>query len=129
MDDFIIIFDNLAYLRELLKDAEHQLNSAGLQINPKSKVIPITHGIDFCGYRTFNDHLLPRKRNVKNARRRILHLIDEYDNGNIELEKVRASIMSFLGYVSHCSAYRTTERLLGEALISARPLLKEKEIV
>jgi retron-type reverse transcriptase len=129
MDDFIIISDNLAYLRELLKDAERQLNSAGLQINPKSKVIPITHGIDFCGYRTFNDHLLPRKRNVKNARRRILHLIDEYDNGNVELEKVRASIMSFLGYVSHCSAYRTTERLLGEALINARPLLKNKEVV
>ena len=129
MDDFIIISDNLAYLRELLKDAERQLNSAGLQINPKSKVIPITHGIDFCGYRTFNDHLLPRKRNVKNARRRILHLIDEYDNGNVELEKVRASIMSFLGYVSHCSAYRTTERLLGEALISARPFVNAKEIV
>jgi hypothetical protein len=129
MDDFIIVSDSLAYLRALLIDAEAQLNMAGLLINPKSKVIPITHGIDFCGYRTFNDHLLPRKRNVKNARRRILHLIKEYDKGNVEMEKVKASIISFLGYVSHCSAYTTTERLLEEALISARPVLDKKEIV
>ena len=121
MDDFIILSDDLAYIREMLRDAEIQLNRAGLLINPKSKIIPITHGIDFCGYRTFRDHLLPRKRNVRNARRRILHLIEEYDKGNVKLEKVRASIMSFLGYASHCSAYRTTERLLSEALIKARP--------
>ena len=120
MDDFIIFSDDLPAIRETMADAVSFLESTGLRINPKSKVIPLTHGVDFCGYRTFRDHLLPRKRNVKNARKRLIRLIGQYDRGDVEIDKIRASLTSFLGYASHCDAYRTTQRLLDELIIRPR---------
>ena len=103
MDDFNFITNDLKYARYLFAESERSLAMAGLKMNPKSKIIPVTHGIDFCGYRIFRDHFLPRKRNVKNARKRILLRIEEYDRGEIELTAVRDTIMSLLGYMKHCS--------------------------
>ena len=117
MDDFIILSDNLPALRKTMADAVSFLEATGLKINPKSRIIPLTHGVDFCGYRTFRDHLLPRKRNVKNARRRLIRLIEQYDNGEAEISDIKASLTSFMSYASHCDAYRTTQRLLGEIVI------------
>lgn len=129
MDDFNYMSNNLNYVRDLFSESERVLAVAGLRMNPKSKIIPVAHGIDFCGYRIFRDHFLPRKRNVKNARKRILLRIEEYDRGEIELTAVRDTIMSFLGYMKHCSGYRTTENLLNEALIRGRPFIEKKEVV
>lgn len=120
MDDFIILSDNLPSIRKTMVDAVAFLESTGLRINPKSKIIPLTHGVDFCGYRTFRNHLLPRKRNVKNARKRLIKLIEQYDNHEAEVKDVRVSLMSFLAYASHCNAYRTTQRLLDELIIKPR---------
>lgn len=120
MDDFIILSDDLDGLRATMRDAICSLGSVGLRINPKSKVIPLTHGVDFCGYRTFRDHMLPRKRNVRNARKRLIRLIEQYDNGLAEISDIRASLTSFMGYASHCDAYRTTQRLLSELIIKPR---------
>ncbi len=129
MDDFNHISSDLKRAQELFIESERVLAVAGLQMNPKSRVIPVTHGIDFCGYRIFRDHFLPRKRNVKNARKRILMRIEEYDRGEIELATVRDTIMSFLGYMKHCSGYRTTENLLNEILIKGRPFIEKREVV
>lgn len=120
MDDFIILSDDLPGIRETMEDAVCSLEAVGLKINPKSKVIPLTHGVDFCGYRTFRDHMLPRKRNVRNARKRLIRLIGQYDRGEAEITDIRASLTSFMGYASHCDAYRTTQRLLSELIIRPR---------
>lgn len=129
MDDFNYMSSNLGYVRDLFDESERVLAVAGLRMNPKSKIIPVTHGIDFCGYRIFRDHMLPRKRNVKAARKRILESIELYDQGEIELQKVRSHIMNFLGYMKHCSGYTTTEKILNEALVKGRPFIEKKEVI
>ena len=129
MDDFNYMSNKLSYVQDLITESERALAVAGLQMNPKSKIIPVTHGIDFCGYRIFRDYMLPRKRNVKAARKRILESIELYDQGEIELPVVRGHIMNFLGYMKHCNGYTTTEKILDEALVKGRPFIEKKEVI
>ena len=65
MDDWVVISDDKQYLERILVLAKDFLTgNPKLVINPKTRIIPITHGLDYCGYRIFRDYLLPRKRNL-----------------------------------------------------------------
>ena len=72
----------------------------------------LRRGVDFAGYRIFRARLLPRKRNVKAARRRFRRLSRAFRRGEICVEDTRPSVMSFLGYMRHAKAERTTRSTL-----------------
>ena len=109
MDDFVILGQSKQSLRELLHEIEaFYACELCLTLNPKTAIFPISRGIDFCGYRTWPTHTLPRRRNIKRAKERFRILKRLWQKRKVSLEKIRASVMSFLGYVSHCMAYKTT---------------------
>ncbi len=89
----------------------------GLSLNPKTRIFPAHQGIDFAGYRTWPTHRLPRKRNVLKARRRFRLLMESYGRGEITLDDVRPSVASFLGYMKHCSSYRTVQEILNDLVL------------
>lgn len=121
MDDWVIVSDDLEWLKNIMSLATSFLQQCCmLTINPKTRIIPLTHGIDYCGYRIFRYYLLPRKRNMKRARKRIVELVDQYHNGEVELKTVKDSLMSFLGYTKHCKAYRSVQCFLDEVTIAPR---------
>ena len=37
--------------------------------------------------------------------------------GRVELEQVRASVASFVGYTKHCEGHRTTSKMLEELVL------------
>ena len=109
MDDFIILGPSKEYLWNSLADIRWLLEChLKLKLNPKTGIYPASRGIDFAGYRTFTTHILPRKRNILAAKRRFKNLSYLYRHGMVISEKAKASAMSFLGYVKHCQAHRTT---------------------
>jgi len=115
MDDFVILHWDKKYLRAVKDQIEEFLfKCLALQLNPKTQSFPYKQGVDFCGYRIWPTHVLPRKRNVKRARRRLKKLARLYAQGLITLEKIKASLMSFLGYMKHCCGYKTTKEILKE---------------
>ncbi len=121
MDDWVVISDDKAYLREILRLAVNFLEGEPcLKINPKSGIIPISHGLDFCGYRIFRHYLLPRKRNVKRARRTLTFLSAKVNEGMLPYEKFRSSLMSFFGYTKHCRASRSVDSILSRIPIIAQ---------
>lgn len=108
MDDFIVITDSKEELSNILQKATEFLeNTLRLKLNPKTKIYPASRGVDFCGYRTFFFHRLPRKRNVKAARKRFKILSYEFNRGRIVLDDVRARVDSFVGYIEHCDGVFT----------------------
>lgn len=118
MDDFIIIHHDKAFLSRLKDDIEQFVNSElRLQMNPKTAMFPLNKGIDFCGYRIFTDHILPRKRNIKRARRRLKKLCRLYAENRIELNDFKSCLMSFLGYVKHCDSKKTVDQVLDELIL------------
>jgi retron-type reverse transcriptase len=120
MDDFVLIHQDKAFLHEAWKDIEHFLNEKlSLKLNPKTTVYPGEHGIDYCGYRIWPSHVKPRKSTVKRAKKRLKKFATLFVNDPHILEHAKMSIMSFFGYIKHCSGYRTTLSVLRKAVFKA----------
>jgi retron-type reverse transcriptase len=114
MDDWIVLAPEKADLWGILKKATGFLNfSLELKLNPKTSIFPVSHGCDFCGYRIWPTHLLPRKRNVKRAKLKFKKLAGLYFQGQVTLEDITPFVMSFLGYMKHCSSFKTVSSVLG----------------
>ncbi len=71
MDDFIIIGEK-DYLKEILKEIEWYANTQLHQpLNPKTRIYPASHGIDFGGYRIFRNRILPTQAKYKSCENQI----------------------------------------------------------
>ena len=115
MDDFIILApekENLwSYFHDIKEFSETELR---LNLNKKTRIFPSSRGINFCGYRTWWNHILPRKRNVSAARKRFEALSWKYHHGLTTIEDIKQRIASFRGYMSHCNGAFTEFSVLNE---------------
>ena len=116
MDDFIIVAPDKTAAWRALNAAADTVAGLGLALNPKTKIIPAKCGVDFCGYRTWATHILPRKRNMRKARRMFRRMVRQYAAGQIPLQYVQQRVASFLAYTKHCSADRSVRSILGDAV-------------
>lgn len=108
MDDFIVICANKNDAQNVFWDLRIYAECyMGLTLNQKSRIFPLNKGLNFCGYRIWRDHRLPRKRNVRRMRRRMKKLCRMYRTGAIPAENVKAAWASFLGYMKHCNGHKT----------------------
>jgi retron-type reverse transcriptase len=105
MDDFVIVGDKYFLKTAASKIETFCRDSLRLELNSKSRIGKTS--VEFCGYRIFRTHMLPKKETMKRAKRRLNKLSK---SGNIE--EYRSSTMSFLGYVKHCNAYESTKSIL-----------------
>jgi len=117
MDDFIAVLPDKPSAQSVLREMERVINGLGLSLNPKTAIHPWQRGIDFCGYRIWPTHILPRKRNIKRARADFRQIMRAYFDGEISLTDVRQRVMSFLAYAKHCQARRTVEGVLGDLVL------------
>lgn len=117
MDDTLLFSDNKDELEFLKKEINNFVSSKlELKLNPKTKIYPASQGIDFCGYRTWATHSLPRKRNVKRIRRRLKKLAGLVKKGERDIGSLREVWVSFLGYMQHCSSLSTVRSVYVETL-------------
>lgn len=114
MDDFVAILPSKAAAADAMKALAGEVNALCLALNPKTAIHPWQRGLDFCGYRIWPTHILPRKRNVKRARLSFRQLATRYRAGQVDQEHVRQRVNSFLAYTKHCSAARTVSGVLGD---------------
>jgi retron-type reverse transcriptase len=121
MDDFIILHNDKQYLQELLCKIEDYIHDRlKMNLNPKTGIFPGKNGIDFCGYRIWPSHIKPRKSTVKRAKKRLRKMARIYQTNPEIMEHAKASIMSFLGYIRHCSGWRTTRAVLSRVVFSTK---------
>lgn len=117
MDDTLLFSDNKSELKLLKDKIEHFISSKlALKLNPKTKIYPASQGIDFCGYRTWATHSLPRKRNVKRIKRRLKKLAKLIKEGKRDIKSLNQVWASFLGYMQHCSSLSTAKVTYEETL-------------
>lgn len=114
MDDFIVLGPDKASLWQKLAHLRDWLATyLGLGLS-KWAVYPASQGVDWAGYRTWATHRLPRKSNVRHARRRLRSMAAGYRAGRVSRETLQSSTASFAGYIKHCSGAVTAARLLAE---------------
>ncbi|WP_319557887.1 reverse transcriptase/maturase family protein [Thiomicrorhabdus sp.] len=118
MDDFVVLVKDKAAAKLMLANIEREVNALGLTLNPKSGYFPWQRGVDFCGYRAWPTHRLPRKRTVKRAKTRIAKSIKKYQKEQATFKGVRAHIFSFMAYMNRCDAKTTLQCILDESAVT-----------
>lgn len=110
-DDFLLIHKDKQYLNEIsntififLKD------KLDLKLS-KNKLFPITHGIDFLGYRHFADYILLRKSSAKRVKRRVKKLPELLTSGQISELQFQSSIASTRGWLRWCNSFNLAQSL------------------
>lgn len=120
MDDFVAVLPDKPSAQAAMLALGQAVNCMGLALNPKTAIHPWQRGVDFCGYRIWPTHILPRKRNIKRARRSFGRMAQQYLDGDIDEAHVHQRVASFLAYTKHCSSRRTVDGVLGD-LVLRRP--------
>lgn len=123
MDDFIILGPLKSEMKVLKNDINQFINSKlAMHLNERTAIFKWNQGIDFCGYRIWPTHVLPRKRNVARARRKLKKLSLKAQHSELYESAFRGCLASFHGYMKHCEGYVTTALIDNEVLLSQTPV-------
>ena len=80
-----------------------------LQFHPdKSRIISLSNGIDFIGFRNFYYFKLPRKRNIENMKRKI----EKFSKGKISNNKFYEIFQGWNTYAKWADAYELRLKIL-----------------
>jgi hypothetical protein len=104
-DDFCLFNDNKKTLQECREHLTKFIDKKLKLKFSKCDIFPITRGIDFLGYRHFNNYILLRKRTVKRVRKRLNMLPYLYENKKITGEQFRSSVASTWGWLKHANSH------------------------
>jgi len=116
-DDFVLLSPDREELLAWRNRIETYLREAlALELNPRERLRPVSDGIDFLGYIVRRDYRLVRRRVVNACRARLRAyrelLVSEhagvvtYRFDPAELDRLRATLSSYLGHFRRANAYR-----------------------
>ena len=111
-DDGVILHGDKNTLRKLYADVDNYLSDKlKLTLNPKTKIIDVDkQGIDFLGYRCFRGYTLLRKQSALKFKKRIKTV----ETGSLDSRFVVNSIMSYIGWLSHCDSCNLLSKYIFE---------------
>lgn len=123
VDDFVILSDSRKQLKELKPQINQFLkNYLKLELHPdKTKILKLSQGINFLGYRIFNHHKLLRKRNIKLLHKKLNSLTKDYNQGLIEFSKIHYFLNGWLEYARWADTYRLRKKILKFVMGSENP--------
>ena len=117
MDDFVLLVENKEEAVKVFKAIEKFLQEhLKLKLNPKSRYFPSKMGIDFCGYRIYEDYKLIRKRSIRKIKKKIVKWNNLYTDDNIDYHKVIVCWNAFLNHSSHADSYNLQNSLYKKIL-------------
>ena len=110
-DDFLLFSDDKKYLHECRKKIENFIWEKLKLIYSKSDVFNTKQGVDFCGYRHFNNYILVRKSTAQREIRKIKNLLPKLESGLISKEKALAQVDSIYGWIAHANSYNLRKKM------------------
>ena len=72
-----------------------------LDLNDKTQINTIRHGVEFVGYRIRPGHRKLKRKSLRKMKARIAHIEKEYAAGEIDVENVNATMQSYFGDMKH----------------------------
>ena len=117
-DDMLILSDNKQKLHEYKRLVEQLLNEKlKLELNNKTAIRPCSMGIDFCGYRVWDDHIKIRKSTALRMKRYLKYTREQYSAGKLPLEKAEGTLQCYLGSMKHFSSYHLKCKILKDFVL------------
>lgn len=110
VDDFVILHKSKIQLESWKKGIEIFLKEKlKLELHPdKSKIINLSRGVDFVGFRNFYYHKLSRKRNI----RKISYKLKQFRQGELSEEKVKESLNGWFAYAKWANSHNLVKKLI-----------------
>lgn len=115
VDDFVILSSSKSQLKIWKKEINRFLKEKlKLELHPdKSRIIPLSKGIDFVGFRNFYYYRLLRKRNI----RKMLWKIDQYKGGKIPKVKILESFQGWNAYAKWADSLKIRRMVVSKIYI------------
>lgn len=120
MDDIIILCRSKQEAQEMLRRLNIGVSAISLTLNPKTQIRSLSQGIDWCGYRIWSTHILPRKRNIKRMKRQISREVRRYRQGRSSTKGLRMRINSLIAYTKHCNSHNLISKILEDEVNANR---------
>lgn len=116
VDDFVILHTSKEKLAELKENIDGFLRiKLKLSLHPdKSKIIRLSEGAGFLGFRIFFYHKLIRKKNLRKFEKKFEEMKRLYKEGVIDREIVMDKFEGWLAYISHGNTYKYSKHLVRE---------------
>lgn len=114
VDDFVIFHSSKKQL-EIWKNKidEFLKEKLKIQLHPqKSRIIPLSRGIDFVGFRNFPYYRLLRKRNIRNMKRKI----ELFRKGAIDFKTLADSYQGWQAYAIWGNTHNLRKRIKAEII-------------
>jgi RNA-directed DNA polymerase len=114
VDDFVILHNSKEQLKIWKQEIDNFLrNELKLELHPeKSKIIPLSRGVDFVGFRNFYYYRLLRKRNIKS----IYFKIERFKLGIIDYEKILESFQGWNAYAKWANSFKLRKEVVKNIL-------------
>ena len=104
-DDFCLFHNDKKVLNAIAKRIELFLFSHLKLKFSKCQLFPVSHGVDFLGYRHFRKYILLRKSTAKRVKKRLARLPRMLKENKINNEQFRSSIASTHGWLKWANTY------------------------
>lgn len=109
IDDFVLLHSSKFQLEEWKNKINNFLKeNLKLELHPdKSRIIPLSRGIDFVGFRNFYHFKLLRKRNI----RKMLKKIEMFRNKEITYQKIIEIFQGWNAYAKWANTFKLRRKL------------------
>lgn len=113
VDDFVILHNSMEKLEDYQVEIDHFLGEKlYLQLHStKTRIIPLTQGIPFLGFRIFYYHKLVRKSNLRKIKQLLAEALQGYHEGGVDAQQVWELFYGWSAYALHGSTYALRNRL------------------
>lgn len=117
MDDFMIIHENRDYLEDCKNQIESYLGNLKFEINgKKTKIYPISKGIEFLGFRfsltdTGKVLMQVKPENVKRERKKLFRLVKRCLRGEMPRSSVDNSYQAWKTHIAKGNSYKLIQRM------------------
>lgn len=111
MDDFILLLKTKEEAKKYIVLLEKfVVDNLNLEFNNKSTYFKSKKGLDFCGYRIYETHILLRKRFKNKVNKSIRKWNYLFKNDKLYYNKYYMSWNSYKGHASHANSYNYIKR-------------------
>ncbi|NMH83253.1 reverse transcriptase/maturase family protein [Heyndrickxia coagulans] len=127
MDDAIILCEDKQELRRILEEIDLFLKfELKLQLNNKTAIRPTNTGVAFVGQRIWSTHKKLSKSTAKKMKSRLKYLQKAYARGEVSLDSIKQTLMSYLGLMKHVECYNLKRKLLNEFVLTRNSKYREE---
>lgn len=105
MDDFVMLLDSKQESKEILEKIKIFLKEKlELELNSKTNYFKNKQGVNFCGYKIYNNKIYIVKGNKRKIFRKVRKWNKLYHEKKLDLYRAADSLKSWEGHASHCTS-------------------------